>query len=45
MDYGDVIVHVFYEPRRFFYDLESLWFEAKNVRLETNEPPGVDATD
>ena len=45
MDYGDVIVHVFYEPTRFFYDLESLWFEAKNVPLETNEPTGADATD
>jgi len=40
-----VIVHVFYEPTRFFYDLESLWFEAKNVPLETNEPTGSDATD
>lgn len=34
MDYGDVIVHVFYEPIRHFYDLESLWSEAKKVRLE-----------
>ncbi|WP_041443165.1 ribosome silencing factor [Syntrophobacter fumaroxidans] len=32
MDYGDVIVHVFYEPVRFFYDLESLWSEAETVR-------------
>lgn len=32
MDYGDVIVHIFYEPVRFFYDLESLWSEAETVR-------------
>ena len=34
MDYGDVIVHIFYEPIRDHYDLESLWSEAKKVRLE-----------
>ncbi|MFP5213990.1 MAG: ribosome silencing factor [Acidobacteriota bacterium] len=33
MDYGDVIVHVFYEPVRQFYDLESLWSEAKKMRF------------
>ncbi len=31
MDYGDVIVHIFYEPVRYFYDLESLWSEADAV--------------
>lgn len=31
MDYGDVIVHIFYEPVRLFYDLESLWADAKRV--------------
>jgi len=35
MDFGDVVVHVFYEPVRAFYDLESLWVEAPRV-----EPPG-----
>lgn len=34
MDYGDVIIHIFYEPIRNHYDLESLWSEAKKVRLE-----------
>jgi ribosome-associated protein len=33
LDYGDVIIHVFYEPVRSFYDLEGLWTDAK--RLET----------
>ena len=33
MDYGDVVVHVFYEPVREFYDLERLWSRASRVRL------------
>ncbi len=31
MDYGDVIIHVFYEPIRTFYDLEGLWADAKRI--------------
>ena len=31
VDYGDLVVHVFYEPVRDFYDLESLWVEAPRV--------------
>lgn len=33
MDYGDVLVHIFYEPVREFYDLERLWVRAPRVRL------------
>lgn len=33
MDYGDVIIHIFYDPVRSFYDLEGLWADAP--RLET----------
>ena len=28
MDYGDVVVHVFYEPVREHYDIERLWKNA-----------------
>ena len=33
MDYGDVVVHIFYEPVRAFYELERLWSEAPELEL------------
>jgi ribosome-associated protein len=33
MDYGDVVVHIFYVPVREFYDLERLWVRAPRVEL------------
>lgn len=33
MDYGDVVIHIFYQPIRAFYDLEGLWRKAPRVRL------------
>lgn len=33
IDYGDVVVHVFYVPVRQFYDLERLWARAERVEL------------
>ena len=32
MDYGDLVVHVFVEEEREFYDLERLWRAAENYR-------------
>ena len=32
VDWGDVIVHIFLEPLREFYDLEKLWGDAKRVK-------------
>ena len=34
LDYGDVIVHVFLEDTRRFYDLERLWGDAPVVSVE-----------
>ena len=31
LDYGHVIIHVFYEPVREFFDLEGLWVDAKRL--------------
>ena len=34
MDYGDVILHIFYEPIREIYDLEGLWMDVPRIRPE-----------
>ena len=34
LDYGHVIIHVFYEPVRAFYDLEGLWIDAKRIEAK-----------
>jgi ribosome-associated protein len=31
LDYGHVIIHIFYEPVRDFYDLEGLWIDARRI--------------
>ena len=33
IDYGDVMVHVFHEPVRQFYDLDGLWNDALEVAI------------
>jgi ribosome-associated protein len=33
LDFADVVVHVFYQPVREFYDLERLWEHAPRVQL------------
>jgi ribosome-associated protein len=38
-DYGDLIVHIFAEQTRAYYDLERLWRHAKDVPLP--EPAAV----
>ncbi len=37
MDYGDVIIHIFYEPVRSFYDLEGLWADAPRLKTPALE--------
>ena len=34
LDYGEVIVHIFYPQAREFYDLEHLWADADHVELD-----------
>jgi len=34
MDYEDVVVHVFLEPVRQFYDLEGLWVDAPRINVQ-----------
>ena len=33
IDFSDVIVHIFYEPVREFYDLDGLWSHAPRAQL------------
>lgn len=35
MDFGDVVVHVFHEDMRGYYDLESLWMDAARVDFDS----------
>jgi ribosome-associated protein len=34
MDYGDIIIHIFVEEMRTFYELEKLWIDAKRIQLD-----------
>ena len=33
VDFGDIVVHVFLDALREYYDIEHLWFEAKKVPI------------
>jgi ribosome-associated protein len=33
MDYGDVLVHIFHDPLRRYYDLDGLWSMAPELEL------------
>lgn len=34
LDYGHIVIHVFYDPIRRFYDLEGLWSDAARIPVE-----------
>lgn len=33
VDYGDVVIHVFHDALRDYYDIEQLWYDAKRVPI------------
>ena len=39
MDFDDVVVHIFERDRRSFYDIETLWMDAKRISLESAKAP------
>jgi ribosome-associated protein len=38
LDYNDVVIHIFIESLRDFYNLEGLWAEAPRITSESLEP-------
>jgi len=36
LDLNDIIIHIFQEDNRGFYNVEGLWSEGKRVELDTN---------
>jgi ribosome silencing factor RsfS/YbeB/iojap len=45
MDYGDLVIHVFLEPIRQFYDLEGLWIDAPRIDLQKGVNLGESETE
>lgn len=39
LDFTDVVVHIFLEPVRSFYDLEGLWAEAPTTEVKDKPLP------
>lgn len=42
LDFSDIVVHVFHEEERTYYQLERLWRDAPVVDLQLPEPPAAD---
>lgn len=41
LDFADVVVHVFFEEARDFYDVEGLWADAPRVPVDMPEAPAA----
>jgi ribosome-associated protein len=35
LDFGEIVVHVFHEQARHFYNLEELWADAKFLKIDS----------
>lgn len=33
MDFGDILVHIFVEDKRHFYNIEKMWSDAKKIEV------------
>ena len=36
LDFGEIVVHVFHEKTRYFYNLEGLWADAKSFKINSD---------
>jgi ribosome-associated protein len=41
LDYDDIIIHVFYQKIREFYDLERLWADALRIELDVEKKNNI----
>lgn len=41
VDFGDVVIHLFHEEMRRYYELENLWSDAKKIRWQA-KPEAVE---
>jgi ribosome-associated protein len=39
LDFGDVVVHVFLDDVRSYYDIEGLWMDAPRIPVPEDQPP------
>lgn len=40
VEFGDIVMHVFYETQREHYDLEGLWLKAKQLKISKPNKSG-----
>lgn len=38
LDYNTLVIHIFFQPLREFYNLEGLWSEAAKTQIDTRYP-------
>lgn len=36
LDYGDIVIHIFHEEERKFYNIEGIWKDAGKVNIDIN---------
>jgi len=41
MDYGDIVIHIFHEETRTYYELEKLWLDAPRIPIKEHKARGV----